>query len=81
MWLGEVSYAVYMVCIPWELLYLNGVAKVLGVEGPLPWYLWLPLLAGVVVAAGIAHHLVERPARDLLRRVSWRRPMKAQPVI
>jgi peptidoglycan/LPS O-acetylase OafA/YrhL len=67
-WLGEVSYAVYMVCIPWELLYTNGIQKAFGVEGPLPWYLWLGLMGGVVPVAALAHHLVELPARKLLRR-------------
>jgi peptidoglycan/LPS O-acetylase OafA/YrhL len=67
-WLGEVSYAVYMVCIPWELLYTNVLKKGLGIEGPLPWYLWLGLLVGVVPVAALAHHLVELPARKLMRR-------------
>lgn len=68
-YLGEVSFAVYMVAIPWKMLVLSGAQKVLhlGAQGlPLP--LWLAYFAGVVPAAMIAHHLVERPARNAMRQ-------------
>ena len=70
-YLGEISFAVYMVCIPWELVFVNGAQKVLGLgDDPLPLVVWLVFAAGVVPVAAIAHHLVERPARDAMRRWS-----------
>jgi peptidoglycan/LPS O-acetylase OafA/YrhL len=77
-YLGEVSYGLYMVCIPWQMLYLNGVQKALHLgDRPLPVLLWLGLPAGAVLAAIVAHHTVERPARLLMRRLvehGWRGP-------
>ncbi len=67
-YLGEVSFAVYMVCIPWELAFTGLVQKMLHLaNGPLPWPLWPVMLAGVVLVAMLAHHVVERPARAAMR--------------
>ncbi len=67
-YLGEVSYAVYIVCFPWELVAMNAARKVLGVEDALPLPVWLAVVAGVIPVAMLAHHLVERPARNAMRR-------------
>ena len=68
-YLGEVSFAIYMVCIPWQLFFEHGVRKALGLRGDtLPAALWVLLVIGVVPAAMIIHHLVERPAREAMRR-------------
>jgi peptidoglycan/LPS O-acetylase OafA/YrhL len=68
-WLGEVSYAVYMTCFPWQLVFGHAARKVLHLaDGPLPPALWLAMVIGVVPVAAAAHHLIERPARTLLRR-------------
>lgn len=68
-YLGEVSYAIYMVCIPWMLLFVNGAQKALGLgDGPLPWPLWSILFLGVIPVAMVAHHAVERPCREAMRR-------------
>lgn len=68
-YLGEVSFAVYMVCIPWQLVFENGARKVLGLSSEaLPPLLWAVLFVGVVPAAMVVHHLVERPAREAMRR-------------
>ena len=67
-YLGEVSFAVYMVCIPWQLVVAKLAQKALHLpDGPLPWPLWALMLAGVVPIAMLAHHLVERPARTAMR--------------
>ncbi|HEX8233260.1 MAG TPA: acyltransferase [Caulobacteraceae bacterium] len=67
-YLGEVSYAVYMVAIPWQLVVVNAAAKLpmVGSE-KLPPLLWLVFVLSVIPVAAVAHHLVERPARRLLR--------------
>ena len=67
-YLGEVSFAVYMVCIPWSLVFTKAAQKLMHLgDGVLPWPLWALMLVGVVPAAMLAHHLVERPARSAMR--------------
>lgn len=69
-YLGEISFAVYMVCIPWQLLFVNLARKALHLGGGgLPGPLWLVYFAGVIPVAALAHHLVERPARTAMRRL------------
>jgi len=66
-YLGEVSFAVYMVAAPWKMLAGALAAKWLHMDDfPLP--LWLAYLACVLPVAMLAHHLVERPARAWMRR-------------
>jgi len=70
-YLGEVSYAVYMVCIPWEVLFVNLSAKILHLSGKqLPLPLWITFVMTLVPVAAAAHHLVERPAREAMKL--WR---------
>jgi len=70
-YLGEISYAIYMVCIPWELLFVNLSANILHLEHKqLPLPLWLIFISLLVPIAAVAHHLVERPARDGIKL--WR---------
>lgn len=67
-YLGEISYALYMLVAPWALLFVNGAAKVFGLPGEqLPLPLWLFMTAALIPLAAAAHHLVERPARRWLR--------------
>jgi peptidoglycan/LPS O-acetylase OafA/YrhL len=67
-YLGEISYSVYMVCIPWEVLFVNLSAKVLQLPGKLlPLPLWLIFVTTLVPVAAAAHHLIERPARDRIK--------------
>jgi peptidoglycan/LPS O-acetylase OafA/YrhL len=69
-YLGEVSYAIYMVCIPWQLLLEIAARRVTPWQGGLmPPLLWMGLVGGVVPVAMIAHHLIERPARRVLRSI------------
>jgi peptidoglycan/LPS O-acetylase OafA/YrhL len=68
-YLGEVSFSIYMVCIPWQLLVENGAHKLLHLQGAsLPLAVWLAMLASLVPAAMTLHHLVELPARTAMRR-------------
>ena len=72
-WLGEVSFAVYMVCIPWLLVCTNVAHKLLHTSGDvLPWPLWAAMFALVVPVAALGHHLVERPARTAMRKFEAR---------
>lgn len=68
-YLGEVSFAIYMVCIPWELVFSKAVQRIAPTAGEtLAWPLWLVMFGGVLPAAMLVHHLVERPAREIMRR-------------
>jgi len=82
-YLGEISYSVYMVCFPWKLLFVNAAQKLMGLgDAPLPLWLWLVMFAGVVPVAALTHALVERPARAALRGWADRgypRPLAARP--
>jgi len=74
-YLGEISYAVYMVLVPWQLLAVNLAAKVTGApDKHLQLFVWLPILVALPVVAAIAYHLVEFPARRAIRTWAARRP-------
>jgi peptidoglycan/LPS O-acetylase OafA/YrhL len=73
-YLGEVSFAIYMICIPWQLVATQGLQKVLHLDPDhMPVVVWLALVLGVIPAAMLMHHLVERPARQLMRKVRFER--------
>jgi peptidoglycan/LPS O-acetylase OafA/YrhL len=69
-YLGEISYSIYMVCIPWEVLFVNVAARV-GHFGDkhLPPLLWLVFLFTLVPLAAVTHHLIEKPAREGMKRL------------
>lgn len=67
--LGEASFALYMVAVPWQVTYQNLAAKLLHLEGDLlPPVVWAGLVAGLLPVALGVHHLIERPARAWMRR-------------
>ena len=68
-WLGEISFAIYMVHLPVDVVYFQIVERLQGVpEGPwLAIHFALATLASVVAGA-VLHHMWERPCRNLLRR-------------
>ena len=76
-YLGEVSFALYMVCIPWELAFSKVAQRLFGADEQLPPGLWLVQFAGAVAVAMLVHHLVERPARVWMRRHDPLRPGRA----
>jgi len=67
-YLGEISYSVYMVCVPWKLLAVNLAAKLTDApDKQLQIFVWLAILALLPVVAALSYHLVEHPARKALR--------------
>jgi len=67
-YLGEISYSIYMVHTLWDLVFSNGAAAFFHLgDKHLPLGLWLVLIAGVVPLAAASYHLIERPARERLR--------------
>ncbi len=73
-YLGEISYSVYMVCAPWQILAVNLAARATGAEDKqLHVLVWLGIILGLIVAAAATYHLIERPARQALRAMADRR--------
>jgi peptidoglycan/LPS O-acetylase OafA/YrhL len=69
-YLGEISYSTYMICIPWKILAVNAVAKLLNIEGEqLPPYAWLAVVLALVPLSAISYHIIEKPARERMK--SW----------
>jgi peptidoglycan/LPS O-acetylase OafA/YrhL len=67
-YLGEISYSIYMICIPWQLLFVNLAVRMLHLNSKqLPWPLWLVLILALVPLAAATHSLIERPARDRMK--------------
>jgi peptidoglycan/LPS O-acetylase OafA/YrhL len=67
-YLGEISFAIYMVYVPWKWLWLKGVNALLGTDHqPLTFVWWLAGLLALVPVSMLAHHMVERPFRHVLR--------------
>jgi peptidoglycan/LPS O-acetylase OafA/YrhL len=66
---GEISYSIYMICIPWKLLFVNSVSTVFGFDkAHLPLGVWIIFVASVIPLAALSYQLIERPARGLMRR-------------
>lgn len=69
-YLGEVSYAIYMVCIPWKLAFEPLLLRIIHpTGGHLTFPAWFVLTLGVLIPAIIAHHVVEAPARRWMRAI------------
>ena len=73
-YLGEISYSVYMICIPWQIVYVNSVSRILGINDErLPLYAWLVLLLGVIPLSAASYHMIEKPARAWMKLIADKR--------
>lgn len=73
-YLGEISYSIYMVCAPVLLVMTNVAARLTGTEDKrFHIIVWLVLVAAIPLTAMVTYHLVERPCRKALREVADRR--------
>jgi len=80
-YLGEISYSIYMICVPWKLLFVNAVSPLLHVDkAHLPFVIWIIMFLGVIPLAAVSYHLIEHPARRWLRRWPGPRPAPATSV-
>jgi peptidoglycan/LPS O-acetylase OafA/YrhL len=67
-YLGQISYAIYMVFVPWQIVFVNIAVKIFHLsDKKLPLALWLVYLAALVPLAALAHRLIENPARRAMR--------------
>lgn len=64
-YLGEVSYAVYMTHLPVDIGYFE--ARERWAPGIMPWAAWVGVMVVCLMVSVAVHHLVERPARAWLR--------------
>ena len=77
-YLGEISYSVYMVVVPWKLLAVNAASKLTGGGDKLQLFVWLAVFLTLPVVAAVSYHLVEFPARRALRDFAKRRADRAK---
>jgi len=79
-YLGEISYSIYMVCVPWKLLAVNLAARAADApDKQLQIFVWLAVVALIPVVAAVSYHLVEHPARRGLRALAVRRQKQSTP--
>ncbi|MBX7249383.1 MAG: acyltransferase [Caulobacteraceae bacterium] len=77
-YLGEASYSIYMLCIPWQLFSVHAASTLLGVDSDqLPLWVWIPLVALLPVVAAISYQFIEKPARLAMKGFSARRPRES----
>lgn len=70
-YLGEISYSVYMICVPWMIISVNGISKFMRLESDnLPIFPWLMMLVGVIPLSAASYHLIEKPARQGMKALS-----------
>ncbi|WP_396594626.1 acyltransferase family protein [Brevundimonas sp. R86498] len=77
-YLGEISYSVYMVVVPWKLLAVNAASMLTGGGDRLQVFVWLSVVLTLPLVAAISYHLVEYPARRALRGLAERRAARAR---
>jgi peptidoglycan/LPS O-acetylase OafA/YrhL len=82
-YLGEISYSSYMICVPWKIVFVNAAAKILQLNDEhLPLWLWLVFFGSVVPLSALSYHLIEKPARERMKlwAEAWeaRRPSAAR---
>jgi peptidoglycan/LPS O-acetylase OafA/YrhL len=82
-YLGEISYSVYMICVPWKIVFVNAATRILQLNNnQLPLGLWLVFLVGVIPLAALSYHLIEKPAREGMKLMAQahatRRPSAAR---
>jgi peptidoglycan/LPS O-acetylase OafA/YrhL len=79
-YLGEISYSVYMVVVPWQLLAVNLAAKLTHApDKHLQLFVWLAIVAALPLVAAVSYHVVDFPARRALKGLAARRRSAAKP--
>ncbi|MET3666742.1 acyltransferase [Caulobacter sp. 1776] len=69
-YLGEISYSTYMICIPWKILAINAAAKLFNIQGDkLPLLIWVVIVVALIPLSAISFHVIESPCRERMK--SW----------
>jgi len=67
-YLGEVSYSVYMTHLPVDIAYFHALDRLApGITGPAAWIAWTGVFVVTLVVSMATYHLVERPTRNWMR--------------
>jgi len=67
-YLGEISYSTYMICVPWKIVFVNAAARMLNIaDERLPWPVWIVFLVSLVPLSAASYHLIEKPARARMK--------------
>jgi peptidoglycan/LPS O-acetylase OafA/YrhL len=67
-YLGEVSYSVYMTHLPVDIAYFHTLDRLApGIAGAAVWVAWVGVFAATLIVSMATYHLVERPARNWMR--------------
>ena len=70
-YLGEISYSTYMICIPWKILAINATGKLLNIDSDkLPLLVWIVIVAALVPLSAISYHLIENPCREGMKSLA-----------
>lgn len=70
-YLGEISYSTYMICIPWKILAINGAAKLLNIDSDkLPLLIWGLIVVALVPLSAISYHVIENPCREGMKALA-----------
>jgi peptidoglycan/LPS O-acetylase OafA/YrhL len=78
-YLGEISYSVYMVVVPWQLLAVNLAAKLTNApDKHLQLFVWLAIVLALPLVAAASYHIVEFPARRALKGLTAHRRTAAK---
>jgi peptidoglycan/LPS O-acetylase OafA/YrhL len=67
-YLGEVSYSVYMTHLPVDIAYFHTLDRLApGLTGAAAWAAWVGVFVATLLVSMATYHLVERPARNWMR--------------
>jgi len=70
-YLGEISYSTYMICVPWKIIFVNAAARVLNLaDEKLPLPLWIVFIGALVPLSAASYHLIEKPARARMKLIA-----------
>lgn len=78
-WLGDRSYAIYLIHLPVIALVKRQIGPVPG-EGPLVWALYGAIIAAVLLLSDLAYRRFEMPARRAIRQ-AWERRRAAKTAV
>jgi peptidoglycan/LPS O-acetylase OafA/YrhL len=67
-YLGEISYSTYMVHYFVQLTYVGVASQLFGLSKMLPMMVWLGMWPIVYLASALSFHVVEKPARRIIRQ-------------
>ncbi len=76
-YLGEISYSTYMICIPWKILAINVATKIFNIDGDkLPLLVWILIVAALIPLSAISYHFIESPCREWMKSLAANRKQR-----